>query len=139
MSILGRRITGQGGNEIVIFRSDKGIISIRDADTKTPWIRSDGAGSKGSKGGGGSQLYAVALDWIHNNSKRIKDDDGGMSDINAIRRTSNFLASALRWGTTKHLQPHDDQGVEWGRSNKLNIAALAITEMGHAFNAIAKA
>lgn len=139
VSAPGREITAQEGSESIRFESANGSLSIRDADTRTPWIRSDGAESKGKKGGGGSQLYAAALDWIHNNGKRIKDDDGGLTDINAIRRTSNFLASALRWGTTKHLKPHDKQQIKWGRSNHLNIAALATTEMGHAFKAIAKA
>ena len=76
-----------------------------------------------------------SLDWIHNNGKRIKDDSG-LSPINAIRRTSNFLASAIRWGTTKHLKPHDDQNVKWTESDILNTAALAAKEMENACKAI---
>ena len=140
VSLEGREIMAfEGGGSFVHFGSATGNLIVRDADTNRPWIRSDGADSKGKKQGGGSQLYAAALDWIHNNGKRIKDDDAGLTEINAIRRTSNFLASALRWGTTKHLKPHDKQGVRWGEDNQLNIAALAAKEMRHAFKAIAKA
>jgi len=53
-----------------------------------------------------------------------------------IRRTSNFFASAIRRGTTKHLKPHAEQKVKWTSSPALNTAALAAKEMGNAFKAV---
>ena len=128
----------KAGRDYLIFTGREGTIEIHDADTARPYIRSTNAKSQGKQSGGGSQLYMAALDWIHNNGKRIKDD-AGLTSINAIRRTSNFLASAIRWGTTKHLKPHADQGMKWTKSDALNVSALAAKEMANAFNAVAEA
>jgi len=119
----------------IIFIGKEGSITIHDANTDRPYIYAMYANSQGKESGGGSQLYAGALDWIHNNGKKIKSDSG-LTDINSIRRTSNFFASAIRHGTTKHLQPHADQGLKWTTSDTLNTAALAVKEMENAFHAI---
>lgn len=135
----GRPVTATDNGSSVRFSTPTGFLDIFDANTKRPYIRSTEAGSQGKQGGGGAQLYQAALDWIHNNGKRIKDDSG-LTDINAIRRTSNFMASALRWGTTRHLKPHAKQKVKWSpTSDTRNIAALAAREMENAFIAVAEA
>jgi len=117
VTIPGKLVTMTTGGGSVRVMGSNGYLTIHDADTDLPYIRATEAESKGKKGGGGTQLYQAALDWIHNNGKRIKDDSG-LTAINAIRRTSNFLSSALRWGTTKHLKPHADQKVPWGKSDR---------------------
>lgn len=130
-------VTSTDSGNTVRFMGPEGYLDIEDADTNRPYIRSTSAGSRGKLGGGGSQLYAAALDWVHNNNKRIKDDPGGITGINMVRRTSNFFASAIRWGTTQHLKPHAHQHVgKWTRNHLLNISLLATKEMGNAFKAI---
>lgn len=136
VSLPGRLITADENGDSVRFSGPNGHITIIDADTARPYIAASEAGSKDKKSGGGSQLYVAALDWIHNNGKRIKDDPGGLSTINAIRRTSNFFASAIRWGTTKHLKPHADQAVgKWTKNVVLNISLLGTKEMDNAHKA----
>lgn len=138
VSLPGKMVTATEGNGTLRFSGPSGYLDIHDTDTARPYIRSSEAGSKGKKGGGGTQLYQAALDWIHNNGKRIKDDPGGLTGINAIRRTSNFFSSALRWGTAKHLKPHSKQGMKWVKSDMRNIAALATTELDNASRAVAE-
>ena len=134
VSAPGKPVTVSDRESQITFIGKEGSLTVHDADTDRPYIRSTDAKSQGKQGGGGSQLYAAALDWIHNNGKRIKDDSG-LTSINATRRTSNFLASAIRHGTTKHLKPHVAQGLKWTRSDTLNIAALAAKEMENSFKA----
>jgi hypothetical protein len=138
VSAPGKPVTVSDRESQITFIGKEGTLTINDADTARPYIRATDAKSQGKQGGGGSQLYAAALDWIHNNGLRIKDDSG-LTDINAIRRTSNFLASALRHGTTKHLKPHAGQGLKWTKSDILNTSALAAKEMENAFKAVPNA
>jgi hypothetical protein len=134
-----RPVTAVTAGGTVEFRVGDGALVIHDAHTSRPYVRWIGKDSSGIEDGGGAQAYVAALDWIHNNGKQIRDDPGGLSAINAIRRTSNFFASALRWGTTEHLEPHKDQGVLWTSSDTLNTAALAAKEMENVFKAIDQA
>ena len=140
VSIPGKLISADESYDSVRFISSNGSLTIKDAETDRPYISASNAGSKGKKGGGGSQLYVAAMDWIHNNGKRIKDDPDGISSINAIRRTSNFFASAIRWGTTKHLKAHVQQEVgKWTKNDILNTALLAQKEMDNVFSAVPEA
>lgn len=140
VSAPGKPVTADDRGDAVSFRSSRGGITVNAADTANPYISASGAGSKGAKQGGGAQLYAAALDWIHNNEKTVRDDPAGLTAINAIRRTSNFLASAIRWGTTAHLKPHTAQNVgKWTRSDVLNTSLLATKEMENAFKAVPSA
>ena len=139
VSLPGKEPTATEAADYIIFHTRNGPLQIDNTNTATPHIRAERLESQGKKAGGGSQLYQAALDWIHNNGKRITDDPRGLTDINAIRRTSNFAASALRWGTTKHLKPHAKQGVRWSKSNTRNIASLLTKEMDNAFSVIADA
>jgi hypothetical protein len=133
-------ITADDAGSTVTFRHGSGSLTIESADTPRPYIRAASAASKGKKSGGGARLYQAALDWIHNNGKRIKDDPGGLSAINQIRRTSNFFASAIRWGTTAHLKPHAEQRVgKWTKNDVLNTSLLATKEMENTFSAIPSA
>ncbi|MBB5040585.1 putative polyvalent protein kinase domain-containing protein [Prosthecobacter dejongeii] len=129
-----------GGQSQLRVTGKNGHLDVMAANTDHPYINSIDADSAGDSGGGGSQLYQAALDWIHNNGKQIRDDPQGLSEINAVRRTSNFFASALRWGTTKHLKPHAHQEVQWSNTSDVkNIASLAAKEMDNAFKAIEQA
>lgn len=57
-------------------------------------------------------MYQAAFAWAHNNNKIIYPSNA-LSEINAfVRRTSNMLSAALRFGTTRHMIPDDDQRVK---------------------------
>lgn len=75
----------------------------------------------------GAQLYQAAFTWAHNNGQVVKGYI--LTDINILRRTSNMLSSALRHGTTKHVIPSPEQGVQWSDDDNQNIAALARREL----------
>ena len=60
-------------------------------------------------GSGGRTVYQMVGDYAHNTGKVFIGDPNGLSAIAQIRRTENMLSSALRWGTTDHLQPHELQ------------------------------
>lgn len=57
----------------------------------------------------GSMIYAVAAAYAHENGKVFEGDPGGLSRKAFYRRTENMLSSALKYGTTRHLRPHDAQ------------------------------
>lgn len=140
VSSPGRLITASDNGDSIRFSGPNGHLTVMDADTSRPYIAASQAGSKDKKSGGGSQLYAAALDWIHNNGKRIKDDPAGLTGINAVRRTSNFFASAIRWGTTSHLKPHTDQAVgKWTKNDVLNTSLLATKELENVLKLIPSA
>jgi hypothetical protein len=140
VSLPGMEVIAYRDGNSIFFHGKRGYVEIMDPDSERPYISSPRAKSQGVERGGGSQLYVAALDWIHNNDKKVADDPDGISPINAIRRTSNFFASALRWGTTKHLEPHADQQVDgWGDDETTNFAGLSRREMENAFAAVPEA
>jgi hypothetical protein len=140
VSLPGKMVTVRESGSTLRFMGQEGHLDVRDIDTARPDIRSSAAGSQGKLSGGGSQLYQAALDWIRNNGKRIKDDTSGITAINCIRRTSNMAASAIRWGTTRHLKPHAEQKVgKWTNNDILNTSLLLTKEMENVFKAIPEA
>jgi DNA repair protein RadC len=72
----------------------------------------------------GSQIYAIAGEYAYNNGLVFKGDTDGLSKVARYRRTENMLSSALKYGTTKHLQPHPDQDLEWGTNGAKNLVNL---------------
>lgn len=96
----------------ITFQTSNGSITINDTDSASPTIYASGAGSRGKKEGGGTQLYQAAFAWAHNNGI-VMHPSNALSTINAyVRRTSNMLSSALRFGTTRHMIPDNAQGVK---------------------------
>lgn len=57
--------------------------------------------SLSNKGGGGGHLYAIFYEFLAQND--IVNTGEGLSSINEFRRLSNATGSALRHGTTKHV------------------------------------
>nr|WP_246431007.1 hypothetical protein [Prosthecobacter dejongeii] len=136
----GMKVTAHDYGSYIRLQGKNGFLDIREVKTATPYISSMDADSAGEVRGGGSQLYQAALDWIHNNGKKVRSDPSGLTWINDTRRTSNLMASALRWGTTQHLSVHPDQGVPWAEGNhEANLTAMAKVEMANAFKAVAQA
>lgn len=98
-------------------------ISIyMDNTEKTSWINVGGL-VEGSSAG--SRIYQSVADWSHNNGYIFKGDPAGLLDPALRRRTEQMLASALKWGTTDHLMPHDRQ-VNPSRADRQNIGVRPI-------------
>ncbi len=111
-----------------------GYITIKEADTDTPIINSEHANSVGKSNGGRKALYMVAFDWAHNNGKTIVSDN--LTEINKVRRTANMLASAMRWGTTRHLRPGIGQGLSFNGTDSQNFEEMIRMESKNVFDAI---
>lgn len=62
--------------------------------------------------------------YAHNNGKVFIGDPHGVSADAVYRRTQNMLSSAVRYGTTRHIAPHKDQNIVWGKDDKRNFNAL---------------
>ena len=58
---------------------------------------------------GGAKIYGIAAAYAHNNGKVMMGDPDGLSRAAYYRRTENMLSSALKFGTTDHLEPHEGQ------------------------------
>jgi hypothetical protein len=57
----------------------------------------------------GAAVYNLAANYAFNNGLKFIGDPGGLSPEAAWRRLSNMASSALKFGTTDHLQPHPNQ------------------------------
>ena len=79
---------------------------------------------------GGGLAYTLAATYAHNTEKLFIGDPNGLSDAALFRRTEHMIASAMKFGTTDHLYPHERQiaeGMEWedGRDNLQNLLAFS--------------
>ncbi len=114
---------GHTGKTFYVYTTDDGKV----------WI--DVLGLK--PGDGGNAIYAAVANWAFNTGRKFQGDPVGVSPDATIRRTSNMLSSAIRFGTTKHLEPSPSQlkgdpenGVEplkWGKNDAENIRNLIYT------------
>ncbi|NIB43825.1 hypothetical protein HBA55_29755 [Pseudomaricurvus alkylphenolicus] len=59
-------------------------------------------------GAGGSAIYAIVGNYAYNNNKVFIGDPGGFTSTGVIRRAENMLSSALKYGTTRHLDTGPD-------------------------------
>ena len=62
-----------------------------------------------SDGQGGRWIYNAAANYAHNTGKTFIGDPAGLSDKAMARRLENMISSALKFGTTEHLWPHERQ------------------------------
>jgi SAM-dependent methyltransferase len=90
-------------NGVIVFFSDKdsapvGVFAINSAGSKTE----------------GSGIYQSLYAWAHNNGKII-GPDSSLSKVGQVRRTSQMLSSALRFGTTQHMRPSHEQEIKGWR------------------------
>jgi hypothetical protein len=99
---LSLRVTLPNGNEVK-------LLDIFDADKDRPFVVI-GNGEAG-QGVGGATAYQIAFAWAHNNGKTMRPDPAGLTVINRLRRTEAMISSAMHFGTTEHLEPHQDQYV----------------------------
>jgi hypothetical protein len=59
--------------------------------------------------GGGFRIYSAVANYAHNAGKVFDGDPAGLSNLGVLRRTEQMLSSALKFGTTRHLNPHPRQ------------------------------
>ncbi len=65
--------------------------------------------SRLEEGERGAGFYAAVMNYAHNAKKRFIGDPAGLSEAAVVRRTSAMLSSALRFGTTRHLDAAPEQ------------------------------
>lgn len=78
-----------------------------------------------SAGDDGKRIYNIVANYAFNNGKVFVGDPAGLSITAKSRRLENMLSSALKFGTTDHLQPHKRQtisshgvpGLKWKRGD----------------------
>lgn len=103
----------------------------------TVYINVSGIG----EGGRGSAIYDLAANFALNNGLVFVGDPNGVSPAAMRRRLENMLSSAIKYGTTDHLQPHPDQylgdasiGVpelDWKKGDTLgNIRSMIDVSIG---------
>lgn len=69
----------------------------------------------------GKRIYNIAANYAFNNDLKFIGDPGGLSNLAVTRRLENMVSSALKFGTTRHLAPHERQlgstedapGLDW--------------------------
>ena len=69
----------------------------------------------------GKIIYAALSHYAHENDLQFIQDTGGLSEQGLLRRTENMLSSALKYGTTRHLDIGRDMArpnFEWARPIK---------------------
>lgn len=98
-----------GADNVYLFKTKSGDeFTVYDTDDGRVWINV----SKLLKGTGGQEVYSAIADYAYNTNKTFIGDPYGLTMDSIIRRTVNMLTSAIRHGTTKHLEPATQQ--EWG-------------------------
>lgn len=83
-----------------------GAATLHQKDGKV-WINVAGLAT----GERGSAVYDLAANYAKNNGLKFIGDPAGVSRAAMVRRTENMLSSAVKYGTTDHLEPHADQLV----------------------------
>jgi len=66
------------------------------------------------QGDGGKRIYNIAANYAFNNGLTFMGDPAGLKLVAQSRRLENMLSSALKFGTTDHLQPHKLQLISRG-------------------------
>lgn len=85
------------------------LLDIFESESARPFVVI--GNSEVGQDKGGSHAYQIAFAWAHNNGKTMRPDPAGLTVINRLRRSEALISSALRFGTTRHLEPHADQYI----------------------------
>ncbi|AXF51455.1 DarB-like antirestriction [Erwinia phage Pavtok] len=84
-----------------------------------------------NEGEGGAGIYQAVAEYALNTGRKFVGDPDGLSDIALRRRTEAMLSSALKHGTTDHLEPHERQ---LNGDKALGVPPLRWKEGDFAFN-----
>lgn len=98
-----------GRNWTIIMEDGSPAFVKTDSDDKL-YVDASNLESGKSRG---SELYSIISAYAHNNGLVFKGDPDGLSKKAMIRRTEQMLSSALKYGTARHLEPHELQEMEW--------------------------
>lgn len=122
------RITGATKTAIITLPSRAGEAAkahVHEDGKKNVWLNAVLL-NRGAQEG--SPVYQIVANYAHNNGKMFIGDPAGLSDNAVYRRTEQMLASALKFGTTDHIAPHErqkDAGLAWRKGDtEYNIAAM---------------
>jgi hypothetical protein len=101
---LGESIRDKSGETIYVVRSSDPTMAGKSAMmmVKNDVVKLDIL--NWGQGAGGSKVYAAVANYAYNNDKVFHEDDA-LSDNSIFRRTENMLATALKFGTTRHIAP----------------------------------
>jgi hypothetical protein len=115
------RIKTPGGDKAAVYqKGDKVWIDVSDLES----------------GDAGKRIYNIVANYAINTDRVFQGDPAGLSIMAKSRRLENMLSSAMKFGTTRHLQPHklqlkDDAGVpalKWKKGDDVNnIREMIIT------------
>lgn len=76
----------------------------------------------------GSMVYQIVTAYAYHSGKVLTPDPEGANDVAAVRGTEAMISSALRFGTTKHIMPHVNQGFGfnegWGDNVEDDLATM---------------
>lgn len=88
-------------------------------------------------GSGGSAIYFAAGNYAYNTKQTFIGDPEGLSPDAVVRRTANMLALAIRFGTTRFMEPSIEQlngdpeegiaPLEWEGSDEQRVMSLIET------------
>lgn len=99
--------------------TDDGKVTVVSTNDSWAWIKTPGDGTVHINvgalfpGTGGSAIYHIAANYAYNNGLVFEGDPQGLTKASIIRRTENMLSSALKFGTTRHLRPAEEQSLPW--------------------------
>lgn len=99
------RAEGKDADRVTMFTTatDKPFYIMETA--REVWIDVSELG----KGEGGNRIYSAVSDYAFNTGKVFIGDPEGLSATALRRRTDNMLSTALKHGTTRHIEPHQYQ------------------------------
>lgn len=115
------RVEGKDIDSATMFVTAKDKAFYIYETAREVWIDVSELGT----GDGGNRIYSAIGDYAFNTGKVFIGDPEGLSASALRRRTDNMLSSALKHGTTRHLEPHKYQRDGDAR---LGVPALRWTE-----------
>lgn len=95
------------GTKSWILKLPNGKLSTLTKKGGEVYINVSGVG----EGNMGSAIYDLAANYALNNGLVFVGDPNGVSKSAMRRRLENMLSSAVKYGTTDHLEPHPDQYI----------------------------
>lgn len=127
-----KRFADEDGHQFFIMEDGDGQVWIDISDHKA--------------GLGGSSVYAAVANYAYNTRKVFIGDPVGLSDKALRRRTEAMLSTALKFGTTRHIEPHPRQlkgapeigipPLKWTHGNDAdNVASLIEASTANLINA----
>lgn len=61
----------------------------------------------------GSELYQMVGAFAYHNNLKFVGDTAGISPAGSARRLEHLISLALKYGTTRFIEPHEDQNIPW--------------------------